>query len=101
MTFFKFFNFILMCSIFYVLRRYETKLTFQPLARTNKSGDGTVPYCSLNYCSVWKEYAAEHNLPYCQNVQIVEIEGADHREMLAHPAVFDSIINFVCTKPQS
>ena len=84
----------------YLYPRYETKSTFQPFARTNKSGDGTVPYCSLNYCAVWKEYAAEHNLPHCQNVHITEIEGADHREMLNHPAVFDAILNLVCTKPQ-
>merc|ERR1711879_310805 len=59
---------------------YETKNTFQPSARANKSGDGTVPYCSLNYGTYWEELSKESNIPL-KNVRTTEIEGADHREM--------------------
>lgn len=79
---------------------FETKNTFQPSARANKSGDGTVPYCSLNYGSYWEELAKEGNIPL-KNVRTVEIEAAEHREMLSNPAVFEGILHFVCKKAKT
>jgi hypothetical protein len=77
---------------------YETKTTYQPSTRMHKSGDGTVPYCSLNLAeSSWREYAAQQGLPI--KIQTFEIEGAEHREMLNHSAVTNCIIDLVCVKP--
>lgn len=76
---------------------YETKDTFQQSARANKSGDGTVPYCSLNYVTYWEKLSKEEDIPL-KNVHIVEIEGAEHREMLIDPIVTFQILNKVCKK---
>lgn len=79
--------------------RYETKNTFQTNARANKSGDGTVPYCSLSYAeALWRDVATSGLTPL-RTVISIEIEGAEHREMLNNPAVFDKIIDLVCAKP--
>eukprot|EP00009_Paramoeba_aestuarina_P007460 CAMPEP_0201517742 /NCGR_PEP_ID=MMETSP0161_2-20130828/8786_1 /ASSEMBLY_ACC=CAM_ASM_000251 /TAXON_ID=180227 /ORGANISM="Neoparamoeba aestuarina, Strain SoJaBio B1-5/56/2" /LENGTH=348 /DNA_ID=CAMNT_0047915347 /DNA_START=964 /DNA_END=2007 /DNA_ORIENTATION=+ len=32
---------------------YETKSTYQQFVKSTKSGDGTVPYCSLAYHKIW------------------------------------------------
>ena len=77
---------------------FETKTTYQPSTRVNKSGDGTVPYCSLNLAeSNWRDYAARNNLPI--QIQTFEIEGAEHREMLCHGGVTNKVIDLVCIKP--
>ena len=38
-----------------------------------RSGDGTVPYASLSYCTHWDREI---------DVTIEELEGAEHREIL-------------------
>ena len=53
---------------------YETKDTKQAcLGGEARGGDGTVPYPSMSYCKKWKNSI---------NVKVVEIEGAEHREIL-------------------
>lgn len=53
---------------------YETNDTVQNKLRGKKrSGDGTVPYPSLSYCSHWSKEI---------DVVVEELEGADHREIL-------------------
>lgn len=53
---------------------YETKATQQNKLRgRTRSGDGTVPYASLSYCSNWSDEI---------DVTIEELEGAEHREIL-------------------
>jgi hypothetical protein len=69
---------------------YETSETYQPSSNEVKSGDGTVPYCSSNYAEVaWGEHC---------HVYSIEIEEAEHREMLNNDAVFWEIIKLVCTR---
>ena len=65
---------------------FETKHTKQAVAGGRcVSGDGTVPYWSLQHAKSWQG-------PSC-DVSVVELEGADHREILAdarfHKAVLD------------
>uniref|UniRef100_A0A7S4K8A7 Phospholipid:diacylglycerol acyltransferase n=1 Tax=Paramoeba aestuarina TaxID=180227 RepID=A0A7S4K8A7_9EUKA len=76
---------------------FETRSTYQPTVRMNKSGDGTIPFCSLNYAHFWKKKALENKDLYL-DVQIVEVEGAEHREMLTNEAVLKAIIEFTCKK---
>jgi hypothetical protein len=56
-----------------------------------RSGDGTVPYWSLQHVRTWEKE--------CQ-VSIDELEGADHREILADTRFHEILIDYVCTKPQ-
>jgi hypothetical protein len=65
---------------------FETKHTKQTVAGGRcVSGDGTVPYWSLQHAKSW------HG-PSCE-VSVLELEGAEHREILAdarfHQAVLD------------
>jgi len=76
---------------------FETRNTYQPKFRRNRSGDGTVTYCSLMYVEEWREQAKASGQQI--DIQVVEVEGAEHRAMLAHDAVFSAIIDFVCEKP--
>lgn len=77
---------------------FETRDTYQPSTRVNKSGDGTVPYCSLNYAeSAWRPYAEKNKLPI--NIQTFELDGVEHREMLNHRAVTNCILDLLCVKP--
>jgi len=69
----------------------ETPSTFQSTTRTHRSGDGTVPYCSLSYPRAWAK-------PGELLVRMEEIEGAEHREMLKDDRVHDAVVNFVCEK---
>ena len=50
---FSFFFFLVFFSFFLILSK--GKDTYQSIARLNRSGDGTVPYCSLAYGLAWKE----------------------------------------------
>ena len=77
---------------------YETKDTFQASARVNKSGDGTVPYCSLSYATYWEQLAKTTDIPL-KHVKTIEIDAAEHREMLSNQAVIRAILHLVCTKP--
>jgi len=77
---------------------YETRTTYQPSTRVNKSGDGTVPYCSLNYAeSAWRQYVAQNKLPI--KIQTFELDGVEHREMLNDGTCFNCIIDLICNKP--
>jgi hypothetical protein len=53
----------------------------------SKSGDGTVPYFSMEHCRKWQSKACD--------VKVIELEGADHREILAderfHSIVLDNV----------
>jgi hypothetical protein len=65
---------------------FETKDTKQTVAGGRRvSGDGTVPFWSLQHAKSWQG-------PSCE-VSVVELEGAEHREILAdarfHKAVLD------------
>jgi len=74
---------------------FETKETYQPTIRASKSGDGTVPYCSLSLASIWKSEISNPNVPL-KGIETIEIEGAEHRAMLTNEAVFEAVINLVC-----
>lgn len=56
-----------------------------------RSGDGTVPYWSLQHVRTWEKEC---------HVSIDELEGADHREILADTRFHEILIDYVCTKPQ-
>mmetsp|Transcript_19419 Transcript_19419/g.54554 ORF Transcript_19419/g.54554 Transcript_19419/m.54554 type:complete len:1295 (+) Transcript_19419:74-3958(+) len=75
---------------------FETKHTFQPTIGAPKSGDGTVPFCSLNYPMHWAEIVKREELD--MNIQVFEVDGAEHREMLDNEAVFDAIMELVCER---
>eukprot|EP00009_Paramoeba_aestuarina_P010426 CAMPEP_0201535998 /NCGR_PEP_ID=MMETSP0161_2-20130828/60674_1 /ASSEMBLY_ACC=CAM_ASM_000251 /TAXON_ID=180227 /ORGANISM="Neoparamoeba aestuarina, Strain SoJaBio B1-5/56/2" /LENGTH=109 /DNA_ID=CAMNT_0047941459 /DNA_START=360 /DNA_END=685 /DNA_ORIENTATION=- len=63
---------------------YETPETFQHSTKEHKSGDGTVPYCSLSYAErVWSDSV---------HVYAIEIEEAEHREMLNNEAVLNALL---------
>jgi hypothetical protein len=59
---------------------YETKDTVQGTLRSStglhgqRSGDATVPYASLNYCTEWREEL---------ELRVEELEGVEHREILS------------------
>ena len=96
---------------------FESRDTYQPTIRETKSGDGTVPFCSLNYPSVWmkeekerrrrkrkrmkekgtEEREEEREREFC--VLNFEIDGAEHRDMLTNEGVFDVVIDLVCERP--
>lgn len=57
----------------------------------NSSGDGTVPYWSLQHVNTWSNKCV---------VDIDEIEGADHREILADPRFHDVVIAYVREEPK-
>jgi hypothetical protein len=61
----------------------------EPLCR---SGDGTVPYWSLQHVRTWD---AE-----CQ-VSVDELEGAEHRDILADVRFQKILVDYVCSKPSS
>jgi hypothetical protein len=44
-------------------------------------GDGTVPYWNLQHCHIWKSSL--------EDLKVDEIEGAEHREILADPRFHD------------
>ena len=54
-----------------------------------QSGDGTVPYASLAYHKKWE------NTLGAPTITSVEIEGADHREMLSMPLVIGSLVRHI------
>lgn len=69
---------------------YETKATCQPcLNGLPNSGDGTVPYASLSHCRCWTNLDSV-------NVDIIEVPGAEHTEMLQNPEVIFHILKSLC-----
>jgi len=75
---------------------YETPLCKQDIiekttgVRGYRSGDGTVGYASLNYCAFWKNSSTK--------VTIDELEGVEHREMLANRLFFLKLLEYVAEK---
>ncbi|ELR22939.1 phospholipid:sterol acyl transferase [Acanthamoeba castellanii str. Neff] len=71
---------------------YETKDTVQGTLRSStglhghRSGDGTVPYVSLNYCTEWRQDL---------ELRIEELEGVEHREILNNRLFFRLLIEHV------
>jgi len=61
---------------------------------THPSGDGTVPYWSLNWVEKWKEPSPNNRV---ENVTIKELPGAPHREILSDKRFFAEILRY-CTK---
>ncbi len=59
--------------------RYTIKsgIITETKGKAKKSGDGTVPYWSLQHCRTWQGQGVKK----C-NVKVYEIEGADHRAIL-------------------
>eukprot|EP00339_Tiarina_fusa_P000587 CAMPEP_0117006666 /NCGR_PEP_ID=MMETSP0472-20121206/6813_1 /TAXON_ID=693140 ORGANISM="Tiarina fusus, Strain LIS" /NCGR_SAMPLE_ID=MMETSP0472 /ASSEMBLY_ACC=CAM_ASM_000603 /LENGTH=969 /DNA_ID=CAMNT_0004708197 /DNA_START=770 /DNA_END=3679 /DNA_ORIENTATION=- len=77
---------------------YENQNTFQTAGNVNRSGDGTVPFCSLAFPKTfWRPLAQEGNIPL-KNLINIEVEGAEHRTMLNDPAVFEHIFHMLCSK---
>jgi len=74
---------------------YETPETEQVTGQ-HICGDGTVPYASLNYARVWKEMGEKGEADI--EVQITEINKAEHRQMMKDVNVLNSIIDVVCCK---
>jgi hypothetical protein len=69
---------------------YEDKSTPQTLHGSNeciyRSGDGTVPYWSLQHCRSWQGPC---------DVTVDEIEGAEHREILGDKRFHSILIDYV------
>ena len=78
----------------------ETKDTPQCLRGTSsskdgsvlRSGDGTVPYWSLQHVRTWENH--------CQ-VDVEELEGAEHREILADKRFHSILLDYVCSNQSS
>eukprot|EP00211_Chloroparvula_japonica_P003813 CAMPEP_0119135150 /NCGR_PEP_ID=MMETSP1310-20130426/18732_1 /TAXON_ID=464262 /ORGANISM="Genus nov. species nov., Strain RCC2339" /LENGTH=730 /DNA_ID=CAMNT_0007126009 /DNA_START=45 /DNA_END=2237 /DNA_ORIENTATION=+ len=70
---------------------FETRRTFQETVGYEICGDGTVPYASLQYPRVWMEDAKKNG----KSIEIVEIEGADHRDMLSEDVLFYVVLTFL------
>ncbi|GKY96096.1 hypothetical protein MPSEU_000569800 [Mayamaea pseudoterrestris] len=69
---------------------FETKTTpfcMDGSTTIRRSGDGTVPYWSLQHVRSWAS-------PTC-NVQVNEIEGAEHREILANKKFQALLLDYV------
>jgi len=75
---------------------YETRSTPQPVINgKNRSGDGTVPYCSLAYAKVWQRMALERE--HEGKIQVLEMEGLEHRAMLRDEALIFHVMMIGCT----
>ncbi|KAL6052470.1 DDHD domain-containing protein [Balamuthia mandrillaris] len=87
----------------YVVRggiAYETPDTKQKIIKditgeeVRKSGDGTVPYCSLHYPTYWE------SVPGLE-VRIEELEGVNHRDILADERMMELVIEYVCERDET
>eukprot|EP01094_Clydonella_sp_ATCC50884_P019594 TRINITY_DN3870_c0_g1_i2.p1 TRINITY_DN3870_c0_g1~~TRINITY_DN3870_c0_g1_i2.p1 ORF type:complete len:791 (-),score=263.20 TRINITY_DN3870_c0_g1_i2:193-2565(-) len=68
---------------------YEISDTPQPfLEGASRSGDGTLPYSSMAYARVWQQEEGA-------NVDIIEVEGAEHREMMSDECIIYHILQYV------
>jgi Lecithin:cholesterol acyltransferase len=76
---------------------FETRRTRQPTLVdqevVTRSGDGTVPYASLAYCHQWKR-----SFDY-DHFQVDELDGVEHREILASTELFRIVIQAVSDRP--
>ena len=55
------------------------------------SGDRTVPYWSLRWPVTWRAAGVE--------VELVEVERGDHRDIISHPALLRAILEHVSVVP--
>ena len=100
---------------------YETPTTRQEKHGVNRSGDGTVPYCtdsllplylkskkiasrltplmigSLAYCKVWQDKVKNDGTG--RVIEIKEIPYADHREMMKDNVLINTVLDYVCESP--
>jgi len=102
---------------------YETPTTRQEKHGVNRSGDGTVPYCtdslptplpkkqknncfaidssiiigSLAYCKVWQDKIKDDGTG--RVIEIKEIPYADHREMMKDNVLINTVLDYVCESP--
>eukprot|EP01094_Clydonella_sp_ATCC50884_P022494 TRINITY_DN5186_c0_g1_i2.p1 TRINITY_DN5186_c0_g1~~TRINITY_DN5186_c0_g1_i2.p1 ORF type:complete len:1026 (-),score=294.33 TRINITY_DN5186_c0_g1_i2:182-3052(-) len=68
---------------------YETSDTAQPMLEGNaRSGDGTLPYSAMAYARTWQRDDHGH-------VDIIEIEAADHREMMSDDRVLYHMLTYL------
>ena len=56
-------------------------------------GDGTVPYWSLHHVKEWESQVSE--------VSIFEIDGAEHREILADPRFHNEVLRYCLLEKES
>jgi hypothetical protein len=65
----------------------ETPKTKQSVAKDRQvSGDGTVPYWSLQHCKTWKSKD--------RMVTVVELEKAEHRDILADHRFHNEVLRY-------
>lgn len=65
----------------------ETSKTKQSVAKNRQvSGDGTVPYWSLQHCKTWNSKD--------QSVTVVELDKAEHREILADSRFHAEVLRY-------
>lgn len=70
---------------------YETPDTLQPTVNRSTCGDGTVPYASLQYARNWEKELNANG----KELHMIEVEGAEHREMLNSDVVFGIVMDFL------
>ncbi len=54
-------------------------------------GDGTVPYASLSYCYHWRNKI--------ENLKVIELNQAQHRDIVSTIKFFEIFVNIVAEKP--
>jgi len=73
---------------------FETKDTPQMIEAKGRSvacsGDGTVPYWSLQHVQSWKSHC---------NVEVTELEGSEHRAILADSRFHEVLVDYITSKP--
>jgi hypothetical protein len=67
---------------------FEIPTTHQLYCHKNISGDGTVPYASLHYPSLWGSKAKGTTILFH------ELEKADHRYILSNNQFFDILLGY-------
>jgi hypothetical protein len=67
----------------------------------HRSGDGTVPYFSLSYYVSLFEKLKQYPHPYgpLPELEVVEIPGAAHREILSHDDTLDVVLDVLSGHP--
>ena len=69
---------------------FETFNTKQPILGNRRcSGDATLPYASMAYAREWRKAGVD--------VDVIEIDGAEHREMMSDKCVIFHILKYCTT----
>ncbi|PRP78239.1 hypothetical protein PROFUN_13849 [Planoprotostelium fungivorum] len=78
---------------------YETSSTTQSMSRFGgkASGDGTVPYISLNYPQFWMESNKNKDV----SIEMHEIQGAEHRNILQNKEFFAILDRYLLRERQT